>query len=172
MTRCLSLLPVLFLFIASARAGVDPNRIFFAEGSQKKTFIRDGVVVGGDSAVDHVVIQDLRFANNGGAERLVMDLEGNADGRPLGIERPPYYQIEFTADMRRIVCTVFGKPTLAFDAAKFLAALKKSALISKVELLPVVEKDRWNFVLELKSKVQLEVFELKKPVRIVMDLKK
>ena len=49
--------------------------------------------------------------------------------------------------------------------------LVRSAVVQKLVLLPRVEKDSWTFALEMKSDQPIEVFELKNPVRIILDIR-
>jgi hypothetical protein len=151
--------------------GLKPEKVRVAEKTKRGAYVRDGLIVGGDQAITDVIILDLRQSKKYGFERLVLDLEGNLDGEPATIDRPPYFQTEVSPDMRRVVFTVWGNPRLAIDSAKIVRRFRKSKLVRKVHLMPVLEPDRWRFVLEMKKKAAVEVFELSNPIRIVMDLK-
>lgn len=156
---------------AFALADLRPDRVFTASPRKNGRYIRDGLVVGGDRAINEVIVKDIRRAANPGFERIVIDLEGNRNGEPATIDRPPYYQVSITPDEKRLVFSVFGKPKLALDSKRILAAFKKSTVVQRVALLPPIDPDVWTFVAELKTEHPVEVFELANPVRIIVDVK-
>jgi hypothetical protein len=163
---------LLVLAPAHALAELKPDKIFVAEGKKQKFYVRDGLITGGDRAINEVVVKDIRRANNpGGFERIVIDLEGSRSGEPAAIERPPYYQLAVTPDERRLVFTVWGSPKLGFDSKKVVAAFKKSAAVENLVLYPRVEENLWTFALELRAGNPVEVFELSDPVRIIVDIR-
>jgi hypothetical protein len=153
-----------------ASADLRPDRVFTASERKNGHYIRDGLVVGGDRAINEVVVKDIRRAANAGFERIVVDLQGNHNGETAAIDRPPYYQVSITPDEKRLVFSVFGKPTLALDSKKILAAFKKSKVVQRIALLPPIDPNVWTFVAELKTEHPVEVFELANPVRIIVDI--
>lgn len=156
---------------AFAAKGLNPGKVYTAAGKKTEHYVKEGLITGGDRAVDDVVVLDLRVAAHKGYDRIVLDLEGNREGDPAPIKRPPYYQVSMTPEMHRMVFTVSGRPKLAFDSKKVHGGLKKSRLVRSVELFPVLEKDRWTFALDLKKGKGIEVFELADPVRVIIDIK-
>ncbi len=156
---------------APARAEVKPDRVFTAEARKTEKYVKDGMIVGGDKAIDDVAVKDIRRASNSGFERIVIDLDATRGGQEPAIQRPPFYQVAVTPDEKRVVFTIWGKPRLEFDAKKVIAAFKKSAVVQNVALLPRVDEDSWTFAFELKGDHPVEVFELSNPVRITMDIK-
>lgn len=157
--------------LALAVADLRPDKVNVADAKKTNAYIKDGLIVGGDRAVNEVVVKDIRRAVNPGFERIVIDLEGNRNGEPAAIQRPPFYQVAVSPDERRLVFTIFGHPKLSFDAKKIVAAFKRSPIIENVALFPVLEENSWTFVFELKSDQPVEVFELSTPVRIIMDIR-
>ena len=159
--------------VGASHAALDlrPEKVFVADSQKTKFYVPDGLIVGGDEAIDDVVVLDIRHSRNQGFERIVIDLEGNRSGEPAAIQRPPYYQVEVSQVMKRLVFTIWGKPKLAFDAAKVKAAFRKSKAVKRVQLLPILEKDRWMFVVHLASGQPVEIFELNHPVRIIADVR-
>ena len=157
--------------IPGAMAALRPNQVKTADGRKTDAYLSDGVVVGGDRAIDDVVIRDIRRAPNSGFERVVIDLDGTRGGEPAAIKRPPYYQVAVTSDEQRIVFTIWGRPKLAFDTSKVSGAFKKSANIKDVQLMPRLDDDSWTFVLGLKPHQSVEVFELSQPARIIVDVR-
>jgi len=159
------------LFVPEAIAALDPQSVHVAESKKTEAYVRDGLFTGGDRAIDDVTVKDIRRAANPGFERIVIDLEGNQNGEPAAIPRPPYFHVAVTPDEKRLVFTLWGKPKVAFDSKKVLAAFKKSPIIESVEFLPKVEDDSWTFVMSLKADRPVEVFELRDPVRIIVDVR-
>jgi hypothetical protein len=159
-----------FCFTA-AHAELMPDHVHLADGKKTGTYIHDGLVTGGDQAVDEVVVKDIRRAVNPGFERIVVDLAGTRNGEPVAIERPPYYQVSVNPDENRIEVSVWGKPRLTFNSGKVSASFKKSSVVKGVSLLPPLDPDVWTFVAELKGVHPVEVFELSNPVRIIVDIK-
>lgn len=171
--------PIQFLIVLalfgsiSTHAALRPDKVHSADSKKSGSYVSDGLFVGGDRSVDDVVVRNIRWANNQQFERLVIDLAGTHGGDALAIPRAPYYQVAVSPDERRLVLTVWGQPKLEFAAPAFIKSLKKSSVIGSVELLPKIEKDSWTFVIALKNNgVPVEVFELKDPVRIIVDLSK
>ena len=155
---------------AAAISAIKPDQVYVADAKKNKSYVGNGVIVGGDWAIDDFTVSGIRRAPNVGYERVVIDLAGNRGGEPAAMDRPPYYHVAISPESKRIVVTIMGKPRLGFDPAKVSAAFKKSGLVSKVELLPLVERDRCSFVMNLKRAGSVEVFELNKPTRIILDL--
>lgn len=156
---------------ALAAKGLSPGKVYVADAKKTEHYVKEGLITGGDRSVDDVVVLDVRHAARKGYDRIVLDLEGNRQGDPAPIKRPPYYQVSMTPEMHRMVFTVWGRPKLAFDSRKVHSGLKRSRLIRSVELYPVMEKDRWTFALDLKKGKGVEVFELADPVRVIIDIK-
>jgi hypothetical protein len=152
-------------------AAIKPERVHTAEPKKSNFYIRDGLFVGGDRAIDQVIVRDIRRAANPSYERVVIDLEGNSGGMPAAIDRPPYYQVAVSPDEKRLVVTVFGSPRLTFDSGKVASAFRRSKIFREITLLPAIEKDTWTFAFEMKNKAPVEVFELSNPVRIIIDVK-
>jgi len=161
---------VTFSLVSKAEAEVRPERVYLADAKKNKAYVRDGLIVGGDRAIDDVVVKNIRRSINKGFERVVIDLEANRNGEPAVIQRPPYFQLAATPDERRLVVTMWGRPKLSFDAKKVIAAFKRSSVIERIVLLPRLEDTSWTFVFELKAGSPVEVFELSKPVRLILDI--
>lgn len=152
-------------------ADLRPEKVYVAENRKTQTYIKDGLIVGGDQAIQDVVVKDIRRAKNPLFERIVVDLEGNQAGEPSAIQRPPYYQVAVTPDEKRLVFTVYGKPKLGLDAKKVNSEFKHSEWVQGIQLYPKIERDSWTFALEMKSGQAVEVFELADPVRVIIDIR-
>jgi hypothetical protein len=158
--------------IGLVHADLRPDKVYIAENRKTQTYIKDGLIVGGDQAINNVIVKDIRNAKNAQFERIVIDLLGNQNGEPASIQRPPYYQVAVTPDEHRLVFTVWGSPKLDFDAKKVASRFKTTALVPSIGLLPKIEQDSWTFTMQLKPDESVEVFELSDPVRIIVDVRK
>lgn len=156
--------------LAHAATELKPDSVHVADTKKTKFYVRDGLIVGGDQAIDEVTVRNIRRAPNAGFERIVIDLDGNRNGESVAIPRAPYFQVSVTPDEQRIVVTVYGRPKLKFNAPQVLAAFRKSATVKSVQLLPRVEDNAWTFVLEMKAPHPVEVFELSGPTRVILDV--
>lgn len=148
-----------------------PDKVHSAEGRKSELYVKDGLFVGGDKAVDEVLVRDIRRATNAGYERIVIDLEANIGGEAAPIPRPPYYQVAVTQSDQRVTVTFWGNPKLGFVSQQVLKAFHKSAIVRRVELLPRVDADSWTFSLILKPGASVEVFDLGSPVRVILDVR-
>src|SRR3954465_10787914 len=93
--------------VTAAYAELRPEKVYVAENRKTQTYIKDGLIVGGDQAVQDVIVKDIRRAKNPMFERIVIDFEGNQAGEPAAIQRPPFYQASVNPDEKRLVFTVF-----------------------------------------------------------------
>jgi hypothetical protein len=163
-------LPLALLSLPS-QAAPRADKMRTVEGRKTGAYLKDGLYTGGDRAINDVEIQDIRRGPNAGFERLVIQLGEPRNTDSVAVERPPYYQVAVSTDESRAVITVFGRPRLGFDPRSVQAALKKSPHLAGVELLPKFEEDQWTFSVGLKGNGGVEVFELRQPTRIVLDIK-
>lgn len=159
------------VIFSETHASIRPEKIRVADAKKTEAYLKDGLYIGGDKAINQVILRDIRRSANAGFERIVLDFDGLKDGQPAAISRAPYFQVSMTPDENRIVVTIFGDTKLQLDAKRIVAAFNKSEMIKKVQLLPKLLDDSWTFVLELKKGRAIEVFELGTPVRIILDIK-
>ncbi len=161
---------LLVAITGSARAEIRPDKIFVADEKKSGFYIRDGLIVGGDRAIDPIIVKDIRRAANRGFERVVIDLSTPPD-ETVGVPRPAYFQVAVSPDENRIIFTIWGHPELKFNSQKVLKTFKRSKAVKNVQLFPRVEDSSWTFAFDLKGKHPVEVFELSNPVRVIMDIK-
>lgn len=165
-----------FVFVSllsgiSASAAIAPSEVHQAELKKTQSYIREGIVVGGDRAIDDVTVKDIRRATQSDFERIVMDLDAARSDQPTAVSRSPFYQVSLEPEQKRVTVTVFGNTRLGFKPKGILDAFRKSPNVAKVELFPRLDADHWSFALILKANLPVEVFELSDPVRIILDLK-
>lgn len=155
--------------------GLKPDKIHVADRQRTNTWVREGIITGGDGAVQDVAVRNIKHGLPGkGVERIVVELTG-PQRSPL--TRAPYFQFAVTPELQQLSLTVFGSPKLQLDDPKMLQAsfVKKSQFVeNSVRIQDPIEKDRWNLSIPLKrsAPVAVEVFELSNPLRIVIDIKK
>lgn len=155
--------------------GLKPDKIHVAERQKTSSWVREGLVTGGDGSVEGVVVRNVKFGKPGqGVERIVVELSGP---QKAVLPKAPYYQMAVTPELQQLTLTVFGSPKLQFADPKLMqtALFKKSGIFEeKMRIQDPIEKDRWNLTLPLKrsAPVAVEVFELSNPLRIVIDVKK
>lgn len=161
------------LVLSSVQASLRPDKIHVADLKKTQKYLKDGVVVGGDRLIDDVVVRAIRRGAQGTAfDRIVIDLHGNREGETVAIPRPPFFQVAMSQEEERMVITIWGHPKIQFPLEATKQALTKSPYITGVNLLPKIKDEFWTFELSLKRGTQVEVFELKEPVRLIVDLKK
>lgn len=148
-----------------------PDQVRTSEPRKSSSYLSHGIFVGGDRDINEVTVKSIRHSKNKDFERIVIDLEGNRMGDPVGVPRPPYYQVAVNPELQRLVVTLFGKMKLEFDPSGAAKIGKKSNSIQSVSLFPMLETDRWSFSLNLNKSKPVEVFELSSPTRIIIDLK-
>ncbi len=153
-------------------AQVDTEAFHQALKLKKNLYYQDGTVTGGDRNSSDFRVSQIRIAPNpAGYDRMVIDLAGNVSGDKSALARPPYYQVELDSVLKLVHVTLYGKPKLEFSTQATAKAVKKTHHLTSVELLPLVEQDRWTFTLHTRPKVKIEVFELTEPARIIVDFK-
>ncbi len=150
------------LLISTASGALEPNQVREALPKKTESYLKEGIISGGDRETQFGIIRDVRRATNGGFERIVIDVDA---------DRAPYYQAAIEPNQRRIVVTIFGSPKLALNAKNIVEQFKKSPLVTRIDFFPLVEEDSWTFALYLKAAVPVEIFELTSPTRIIFDLK-
>jgi hypothetical protein len=169
------LLAIALVFaLASHRASAEltPHKVFLSENRKNQLYLADGLVLGGEPSKQPIVLKDIRHARNVGYERMVFEFETQENGAPLSLSRPPYFQVAIHAEENRLLVTFWGNPQLQFHSARVAQLFRQSGIIRNLQLLPKVEDDRWTVALELQPHSAVEVFELKDPARVILDLQK
>jgi len=149
---------------------LSPQKIFMTDQKKTKHYIEDGIFVGGDRKIDQVALHDIRFAMSDQYERLVLDFDANHHGDKSWIKKSPYFQVSVEPDKNQMTVTLFGNPSLSLNFSQILTRFQKSKYIESVQFFPVLDDDRWTFVIALKQPAVTEVFELVSPARVVIDL--
>ena len=139
---------------------------------KKELYREEATYTGGDRTTSDFRIQAIRISpQKPNFDRVVLDFAGNQNGEAVAVARPPYYQVEINSAKQLLWVTVYGKPKLAFNTEQTKRSAGKTKSIATIDLLPVVDQDRWTFSVPLKSGIKAEVFELTEPARLIIDLK-
>jgi len=138
---------------------------------KRNAYTGEGSISGGDRASSDFRVAQIRVAANAeGYDRLVIELQGNEAGEKTTLARPPFYLVENDPSNKRLVVTLYGKAKLDFSRQTATQQVKKTK-ISNLDFLPVLDPDRWSFVVHTQVPIKAEVFELSAPARIIIDLK-
>ena len=139
---------------------------------KKNIYLSEGSLTGGDRSISHFRVAQVRVAANAaGYDRIVLEIQGNESSTQSKLTHPPFYLVENDPDNKRVIITLYGKPTLDFSRQASEQQARKTKHISSLEFLPLVEEDRWTWVIHTQVPVKTEVFELSEPARIIIDLK-
>lgn len=159
--------------LPTAQAQVDSLRFKQALKLKKNFYLGDGSFTGGDRASSDFTVSNVRVASNPeGYDRVVIDLSGNRLGEKSKLSRPPFFLVEVDPALKRINVTLYGKPKIDFSTMTALRASRKGTVIKEFEFIPLVEQDRWTWVIHTFQAPKAEVFELTDPARIIIDVKR
>jgi hypothetical protein len=167
-----SLLVLLCLSCHLAFAQFDAQGFKQALKVKRNAYTAEGSISGGDRASSDFRVSQIRVAANpAGYDRLVIDLQGSEAGEKSELTRPPFSMVENDPSNKRLTITLYGKAKLDFSRQSSTQQAKKTKHISKLDFLPILDNDRWSFVVQTKVPVKAEVFELSSPARVIVDLK-
>lgn len=128
---------------------------------------RSGRVVGG-KLTDGRDIRRIRWARQEGYERIVLDVyAGNYDGLGPAVPRACHFEVSYDPETLLLKVAVAG--TRRFTAT--FPNTAGSGLVRSFKKIPVYDDSAHSFSVQLASPVEYEVFELKNPGRIVIDLR-
>ena len=158
--------------ISSAEPSTEKTHAVQPGTSEKDTpFWKEGLITGGNSSVNQAIIKSIRYSTHPHSERMVIELSSTRNGELSPIAQLPLYQFLIDPKLNRLSLTLWGSPKLHFDPKKLHEMTRKSALLSRVQLLPKLEEELWTFGLNMKKPVEIRVFELDSPMRIIIDIK-
>lgn len=115
-------------------------------------------------------IQNVRWDLHEGYERLVFDLHENAYGvkKTPPLKTPGSYRITNETYPCRLVCDLNGRQANGISPPPDFS---KSRLIKVLYRIVVLDDATVKFALELREPIEVEVFELHDPARIVLDIR-
>ena len=171
--RFFTLIIILLSLISfNAHAQFDEAGFKQALKVKKDAYLSEASFSGGDRSHSDFRVSQVRVAPNpAGYDRIVIELSGNAGGEKSSLDRPPFFMVENDPSNHRVQVTVYGKAKLDFSSQAAAQQAKKAKLISRLEFIPLVDADRWSWVIHTQVAVKAEVFELSEPARIIIDVK-
>ena len=168
-------LVILLLLLALPQptyAQFDPAGFKQALKLKKNIYFSDSTISGGDGSVSDFRVSQIRLAaNKDGYDRIVLELQGNDSGSKSALTIPPFYMVENDSNNKRVLITLFGKVKQEFSRQIASQQARRTKFISHLEFLPLVDTDRWSWLVYTQVPVKAEVFELTSPSRIIIDLK-
>jgi hypothetical protein len=144
-----------------------------ATTEKKNRYMELGVFVGGHSQQRLTLLNFRHSLSEGSQERLVLDMGDGAEGRP--VDRAGFFHVSIQKSPRRVVIDLENTEKSNVTAQQVTRALRKSPYFAKAEFFFDHRSKNLTIELPLKSRAQIEVFELVsigKPGRIVIDAKR
>tara|TARA_Y100000590_G_C15205795_1_gene820546 strand:- start:14 stop:535 length:522 start_codon:yes stop_codon:yes gene_type:complete len=142
----------------------------FADFKKTYGYLPEGVFLGGSVKQADFVFSDIQFVKEKGFYRFLIEAEGNQDAELSSIPRFPAFHLNLDSKRKQMIVTFFGSSKIEVDLNSLRKRILKSPLVHDVEFYPRLEDDRWTFTLYLKKKYPIEVYELKSPSRLVIDM--
>ncbi len=162
----------LFAASTAAFALIRPSQRHEAGGNKTGRYISEGFFAGGEHTVTSAKLKDIRRAkSNEGFERIVFDLEAQADDK----DAVPYFQVQAAPEEGRYVMSIWANVQYDFDSARVSKAFAKSAHFKRLNMIPRLEEGLTIIEFTLlpetgKKTPKFEVFRLAHPARIIMDV--
>jgi hypothetical protein len=139
---------------------------------KKNAYTAEGSVTGGDRSISDFRVSQIRIAANpAGYDRVVQELQGNEGGSSSPLAHPPFYLVENDPSNKQVIVTLYGRAKLEFSRQQAAQQARKTKYISNMDFMPIVDEDRWSWIIHTQVPVKVEVFELSSPARIIIDLK-
>jgi hypothetical protein len=138
---------------------------------KKNAYMTDGVFTGGKSSAQGVSLLAVRhvFSAKAQLERVIVAL-GDKESKPLK-EDVGFFQASMDAGSRRAVLDISQLKQSRVSEAQVQQLFKKSPYVRSVDFTLDPEDKAATMVINFKQPMRMEVFHLRKPARIVMDLK-
>lgn len=161
------MLQLLILISSLASANISATEVHTAVIGSSSNFIKNGTFRGGDSLANPVALSGVRWAQQKGFERVVIDLEG--DGRNWEDRVPPYFQIG--VDETNVDVNIRGISQQKLNKASLSYVIRKSALIRNIYVAPDIQGDLASIRFNLKNRAEVKSFYLVRPPRIILDIR-
>lgn len=147
-----------------------PTSLRTALKLKKNLYRSEGATVGGVPTVNQFTVNNLRVGTHGqDYDRVVVETQFPSQGAQ---QQAPSFHVEVNSNTHTTVVTLYGHAQLAFNTKLVQNQIKKTKWIQKIQLMPVVDQDRWIFSIDTTPGTEVEVFELSQPGRIILDFKK
>ncbi len=163
------------IFKSTAHANVpwDDSDVRQALMAKKNVLLGAGAFTGGDGTLKDFRVTAMRAGTSPeGYDRFVIDLIGNEKGVASPLNRAPRFHVENIPATKQVVISLFGKPKVEASLANAQASVRKTKFVEALQVYPVLDDGTFALTLKTSEAVRTEVFELSKPSRIIIDLKK
>ncbi len=145
----------------------------YKHGLDRRTqsYLNEGVVYGGGAQKPLALINvRSKYVGTHNMQRIILDI-GDEHLKPL-MSPMGSYHAALQKTPRRIVVDLSYIYQSALTEPQIKKILKSSPLIADVKAVMDPEDHSLSLVIDLKSSVAMEVYELKGKARLVLDLKK
>ena len=156
----------------AAFASVHPSERHEAGGAKTNRYISAGFFAGGEHTVTSAKLKDIRRGKqSGGFERIVFDLEAQADDK----EAVPYFQVQAAPEEGRFIMSIWANVLYDFDSTRVSKTFTKSEHFKRINVIPRLEEGLTIIEFTIapetgKQPPKFEVFRLSHPARIIMDV--
>jgi hypothetical protein len=141
---------------------------------ERKNYYEIDFIKGGEYFNDGAIISNIVWQDYGKFERIVIninelnfDSEGYKIGAPYKVPCP--FMINYERYPIRMYCKVDAGQMLIDDVENI--NLNDSKVIRSIYNIPYMESGTSSFGIDFKKPIKYEVFELRNPARIVIDIK-
>lgn len=162
------LIAVVVHLVASPAWGASPYKRSLHE--KKNAYLSDGVFIGGRAQVQGVALLGVRraFSPKSELERVIVSL-GDREAKPLS-DQVGYFQASMDPANRRMVLDIAQMQLSKVSEAQVQRLFRKSPNVASVEFTMDPQDKAASMVVNFKRPMRLEVFQLRKPARIVLDM--
>lgn len=165
---------VLLVAFLTAESAFSASIYKKALDTKKNQYLTSGVVIGGQAGAGFTLLNVRReHSKKLSMERIIFDV-GDRSGQPL-LKRLGYFHVSVEKNPSRIVIDLSQVARSQVSEMDLARLFSKSPFVSKVEMSMEPEDSAAKIILNMKSPIAAEVFEMpsqKKASRVVIDLKK
>lgn len=127
----------------------------------------------GGTVTDGLDMGTIRLGLNNGTTRLVFDSykwDINAKKTTVKAENSGHYDFKYDAQNKRIIAVVSGYRGFSALNATKPRIFRTSNMVEKIYLETYLDDSGYKFTIQLQQNAQINIFELKDPARIIVDI--
>ena len=127
----------------------------------------------GGTVSDGLDIGTIRLGLNNGTTRLVFDSykwDMNVKTPTVKAENSGHYDFKYDAQNKRITAVISGYRGFSALNATKPRFFRTSNMVEKIYLETYLDDSGYKFTIQLKQNAQVNIFELKEPARIIVDI--
>lgn len=138
---------------------------------KKDTYLTQGVFTGGRATGrgTSLIAVKRQFSAKAELERIVVAM-GDAEAKPLKDELG-FFQVSLDRSNKRLVLDVAQLKLSKVTEGQVQQLFRQSPYVARVRLTLDPEDSAATLLVDFKTEMKLETYQLHKPARIVMDLK-